>query len=184
MSRMCLIWTSGTFILLVVESSVIGVTLTPCGKDGVSDVTAGQKTQFVCMNGGQVEWRLIVNNAATPLLLASCDGNACNQADFLQKTFTASVQDAHPTLTINAVNSTLIYNKVQIVNGTLLCTPKTKESSVVCGLNYVSLPENVSCQAVNKSLSCVVGAVYSSRNIYMCHLLRFKTGWLLQTSVL
>ncbi|PVD27159.1 hypothetical protein C0Q70_12313 [Pomacea canaliculata] len=155
---------------------ISGVTLTPCGRDGVSDVTAGQKTQFVCMNGGQIEWRLNVDNVATQVLLASCDGNACNPSDAFEKTFTASVQDSHPTLTINAVNSTLIYNKVQIVNGTLLCTPKTKESPVVCGLNYVSPPENVSCQEVNKSLSCVVGAVYSSRNIYMCHLLRFKNG--------
>ncbi|XP_025103259.1 uncharacterized protein LOC112569634 [Pomacea canaliculata] len=167
------------FLLLLWPSLVKGISLSPCGSDNVQEVVNEQENHFICKAEKPVYWTLQSKDTTTgKLVLAVCDEN-CTQLETLGKLFIVRTIDAgRSSMIIKPVNNTMLYNYVQLLNGSLECSLRDERKSARCGLNYVDPPKNVTCTAANVSwsvnVSCVISSVYSSRKSYSCQLLYRK----------
>ncbi|XP_025101845.1 uncharacterized protein LOC112568651 [Pomacea canaliculata] len=155
---------------------VTGISLTPCGSDGVQELLADQETHFICTAEGPVQWRLQLSKTTIAYFLAVCD-QQCVQLDTVNELFIARRTDAHRSaMIVKPASNPLIYNNIQYLNGNLGCSVRDVDNmSAWCGLNYVAPPKNVSCTATNVSwsvsVSCTVASVFSSRKSYRCQLI-------------
>lgn len=122
-----------------------GVTLSPCGDDGLQEILADHETRFTCESGGHVEWELQYYNnhgihkdsSMTTILLAECD-TMCTAINTFDELFTFSVINNHTTaMIIKPVNNTQLYNNVQLLNGSVECKHTNEKMKDVCGLHYI-----------------------------------------------
>lgn len=76
--------------------------------------------------------------------MAVCD-ESCTQLETLGKLFIVRTIDAgRSSMIIKPVNNTMLYNYVQLLNGSLECSLRDERKSARCGLNYVGKKSIVS----------------------------------------
>ncbi|XP_025101950.1 uncharacterized protein LOC112568714 [Pomacea canaliculata] len=170
------LWKTGVLLLLLCPPLVRGISLSPCGADGVQEILSDQETHFICTSEKAAQWKL---HTREQIILAQYD-KELEQLETFNELFVGRIIDAHrSSMTIKPVNNARVYDNIKLLNGSLECSLTGEDNqSASCGLNYVYPPQDVSCTAVNSlwsvSVSCFIKSVYSSRKNYTCQLILLK----------
>ncbi|PVD27158.1 hypothetical protein C0Q70_12312 [Pomacea canaliculata] len=165
----------------------LGLSLTPCGKDNITDVLDGHVTTFTCSGGVHqegLEWRIVMADVTGTTLLGVCQAGTKSNTTTLRNVYLLTLCDEErTTVSVSLVNNTMRDKLVQTVNGSLQCG---KQNIISCGLNFIYPAENVSCRGEKTSISvsvlCHIGRIYSSRRIYRCELFLSAKNGSLQTA--
>lgn len=126
-------------LVCVSESTVTGITLQPCGDNGIYDVTWGQTTKFTCRANGPVQWRVQFGDSQDSDLLVSCPQSigTCYVSTEVGGLFLLRMVDGQRMMVVNAVNNTKIWESVQLVNGSLSCNEMSGSMLDCYQLNFV-----------------------------------------------
>lgn len=115
-----------------------GLSLTPCGKDNITDVLDGHVTTFTCSGGVHqegLEWRIVMADVTGTTLLGVCQAGTKSNTTTLRNVYLLTLCDEErTTVSVSLVNNTMRDKLVQTVNGSLQCG---KQNIISCGLNFI-----------------------------------------------